>query len=265
MTIRDDSPNLRLRRRQFVRRRRSRLFPPVLTTMKLLPGNCLPTPITAILVLLLAAGNALPQSPAPKPRVPAGLDPGGTAVAVIGGGVDYTRAGMASRLARDGEGEIIGWDFVDRDNRPFDRCVLTSPDIDLCPTALAEVVLNPNSNIRLVVARVDGTRPPSIVEAIQMVANTPARIVFLAIEPPTYATLLREAARLNAATLFIAIGDTPDPSMAISSEWPENIVFTDTGRGGAVLAARAAALKARSPALDPAGLRAALTTVPIQR
>ena len=59
---------------------------------------------------------AFAQKPADKPRVPPGVDPGGVAVAIIGSGINYTRSrDRGKRLARDGEGEIIGWDFVDND------------------------------------------------------------------------------------------------------------------------------------------------------
>lgn len=223
------------------------------------------TLIAGLLIPLLAVGSALAQSPAPKPKIPAGRDPGGTPVALIGGGVDYTRAGIAMRLARDGEGEIIGWDFVDRDNRPFDHCVATAPDPGLCPTALAEALLTNSPSARLVVARADGARPQSFVDAVRMVARTPARIILVAIEPQFEVTLLREAARLNASTLFIALGAAPDPPAANSPDWPDNIVVAGSTQEGAVLTARAAELKSNFPALEPAGIRAKLAAEQPQR
>lgn len=61
------------------------------------------------------------QLPEPKkPPVPPGRDPGGVAVALIGTGIDYTLPAVARRLARDGEGELIGWDLQDEDRKPFD-------------------------------------------------------------------------------------------------------------------------------------------------
>src|SRR5215813_6387373 len=62
-----------------------------------------------------------------KPPVPPGRDPGGVAVALIGTGIDYTLPQVASRLARDGEGELIGWDLQDEDRRPFDRSKGSAP------------------------------------------------------------------------------------------------------------------------------------------
>ena len=78
-----------------------------------------PVPIlAAVLVIALAATGASAQSPA-KPKVPPGTDPGGTAIALIAHGVDYTDPEIAPRLARDGEGDIIGWDFIAGDNKPY--------------------------------------------------------------------------------------------------------------------------------------------------
>ena len=56
---------------------------------------------------------------ASEPKVPPGLDPGGVAIALLGDGVDYTKPELAKRLARDGEGDLIAWDFVDNAIRPY--------------------------------------------------------------------------------------------------------------------------------------------------
>lgn len=55
-----------------------------------------------------------------KPRVPVGIDPRGVRVAIIGTGVDYTVFSLAQRLARDGEGTLIGADFEAQDFLPFE-------------------------------------------------------------------------------------------------------------------------------------------------
>ena len=57
--------------------------------------------ISLIVALAAAAATAVA---APKPKVPAGLDPGGVTVAVIGGGVDYRSPNFARSRARCGEG-----------------------------------------------------------------------------------------------------------------------------------------------------------------
>lgn len=56
-----------------------------------------------------------------NPIVPDGTDPGGIRVVQIGTGIAYDRPEIASRLARDADGEILGYDFKDDDARPYDR------------------------------------------------------------------------------------------------------------------------------------------------
>src|SRR5262245_64323105 len=63
--------------------------------------------------------TARAQAQAKKPPLPPGRDPGGVAVALIASGVDYTLPEVARGLARDGEGDLIGFDSLDNDNRPF--------------------------------------------------------------------------------------------------------------------------------------------------
>lgn len=82
--------------------------------------------VAIAVALSCAAGPAL----ADNPKVPPEPDPGGVPVALIGGGVDYTRPEIAKRLARDGEGNIVGWDFVDDDIHPFTRDAQANSEAD---------------------------------------------------------------------------------------------------------------------------------------
>jgi hypothetical protein len=59
--------------------------------------------------------------------VPPGSPPAGVPVAVVDSGVNYTLAPVARRLARDGDGRILGWDYWDDDPRPFDSHPSRSP------------------------------------------------------------------------------------------------------------------------------------------
>jgi hypothetical protein len=91
----------------------------------------------------LAALSSLAMSAwAENPKVPPEKDAGGVPVALIGGGLDYTRPDMVKRLARDGEGNIVGWDFVDDDIHPFSRDeeanreaqqLLATPGVEIVP------------------------------------------------------------------------------------------------------------------------------------
>jgi hypothetical protein len=55
-----------------------------------------------------------------NPPVPPGADPAGIAVGQIDSGVNYLLPEIATRLARDPHGAILGYDYWDLDGRPFD-------------------------------------------------------------------------------------------------------------------------------------------------
>ena len=120
----------------------------------------------AFLLLVLAA-----PAWAQDPRLPAGKDPGGTAVVMMTRGLDYTRPEIAKLLARDGEGEMIGWDFVDNDNRPFVKGANTMADVALAQAAGAA------GGVRIVPVRIDPGDSVSLARAVVFAARTPARVV----------------------------------------------------------------------------------------
>ncbi|MEL6289045.1 MAG: S8 family serine peptidase [Pseudomonadota bacterium] len=155
----------------------------------------------------------------PEPRVPPGLDPGGIAVAHIDTGVNYTLPVISKRLARDGEGDIIGYDFEDDDLTPFDAApgrrsgssVGNIPSADgpsrirRHGTSVAAIILREAPTARLQPYRFAVQRPESFAEAIAQIAYTEARIVAMPLggyrreewEP------FRAAAAANPQLLFI--------------------------------------------------------------
>jgi hypothetical protein len=69
-----------------------------------------------------------------NPPVPEPAQPGETtadaqpvAVAMVDAGVNYLLPSIANRLARDGDGAILGFDYWDLDRRPFDSNPVRSP------------------------------------------------------------------------------------------------------------------------------------------
>ena len=55
-----------------------------------------------------------------NPPVPGGVESGAVRVALVDSGVNYLLPEIASRLARDADGALVGFDFWDLDARPFD-------------------------------------------------------------------------------------------------------------------------------------------------
>jgi hypothetical protein len=130
--------------------------------------------LSCVLALTLAATAAAQRK---KPPLPPGRDPGGVAIALLSTGIDYTVPEVARRLARDGEGELIGWDLPDKDNHPF-RPSGNGPapaEWGGDGTALVRAFGTPGR--RIVPVKIDPTDPRSLARAVAFVAQTPARIV----------------------------------------------------------------------------------------
>lgn len=217
-----------------------------------------------------------------KPKVVPGRDPGGVAVAVIGAGIDYRRTEVESRLARDGEGELIGWDFADNDARPFSG---DNADGRLVALALGEG----QGAGRLVVARVAPGRQDQIAAALRFARETPARIVLMLADPgrPLTVGQLAEAAQFLRPMLIVVPAHRVEGVAPVAGEERAGlIIVTAEGQAAATvpadvamaslagepggegvapddvaaarLVARARRVVAGEPGLDGAGLRANL-------
>ncbi len=86
-----------------------------------------------------------------NPPVPAGDDPDGVTIALIDSGVSYRLPMFVGRLARDGAGQVLGYDYWDMDDRPYDVDTSRSP---FFPghhgTRVASVLVREAPGIRLI-------------------------------------------------------------------------------------------------------------------
>jgi subtilisin family serine protease len=133
--------------------------------------------LAAIVLAFALCETALAQIAREKPPVPKGVDPGGVAIALIATGIDYTHPDIKDRLARDGEGEVIGVDLVDNDNKPYAATNLPENHDGAVDTLLARRILSTYRHARLVPVRVDPNDKVMLARALAFTAATPAKIV----------------------------------------------------------------------------------------
>jgi hypothetical protein len=139
--------------------------------------------VGSAILLALAVALARPAAAqrAADPRFPPAQDPGGLAVAILSTGFDYLQPSLARRVARDGEGEPIAWDFAANDPWPY----LPSPNETPSAhggdgTLLVRTLIDRSKErIRVVPIRVDPGRPITLGQAVAFAARTPARIVLV--------------------------------------------------------------------------------------
>lgn len=180
---------------------------------------------SSLATLLVALGTA--PAWAADPLLAPGRDPGGTAVAVITRGIDYTRPDLARVLARDGEGEAIAWDTVDGDRRPFAK---DDRETDFALAAARE------GAVRLVPVRTLPTDTASLAKAIAFAASTPARIVVVALEreapgdkevPGALPVVIAAAKRFEAVLFAISL-PTPTPEEKSAAAVTPNLALFDS-------------------------------------
>jgi subtilisin family serine protease len=117
-----------------------------------------------------------------NPPVPAHPDPGGLPVAIIDTGVNYLLPEINRRLARDPSGALLGYDFWDLDERPFDvhpRRSAFYPDRH--GTAIASIVLAEAEVARLLPYRYPRPDMSRLGDVIDHAASHGARIVNLSL------------------------------------------------------------------------------------
>lgn len=158
-----------------------------------------------VLAALLVATSSVCATA--KPRVPPGTDPGGLAIAIIGSGLDYTRPEIASRLARDGEGEPIAWDFHDMDRSPYEPAAAGAASAP--GTATAKALLAERPDARIVPLRVKGDGK-SLAGAAYFASKSPARMVLVTVastDRQDWQAFAEIASRRTDLLFVIAAGD----------------------------------------------------------
>jgi hypothetical protein len=188
-----------------------------------------------LLTALAAAAQGM------DPRVPPGRDPGGVAVALLSSGIDYTLPEIASRLARDGEGEIIAWDFIDNDNRPFDAGGGQTPPNrggDAADLVAQMTTAATHSRVRLIPVRVDPADAGALGRAVAFVARTPARVVAVPMwsdRAEDWELFRRAASHFTRLLFVVAAGDggrdvDREPVWPAAFKLPNVLVVTSATR-----------------------------------
>lgn len=188
---------------------------------------CLKHFLAAAAVFVLAA---VAEARTPKPRVPPGLDPGGIAVALIGGGIDYRRPEIIPRLARDGEGELIGRDVSEGDARPFSDADHDGP--------MGQRLAREAPDMRLVPVRVAAGRHDQVAAALRFVGDTPARIALIVIDPgaPLPLAGLAEASRHFSRMLLVVPARHVADAVSVLSDAERAGLLVVAGAGGSAIA-----------------------------
>lgn len=115
-----------------------------------------------------------------NPAVPDGTDPGGVTIAHIDSGVNYLLPTIAGSLARNEEGASLGFDYWDRDSRPFDSDTGRSPFFPIRHgTAVAHILLQEAPNTRLIPYRYPRPDMSRMQDAVTNAVENGARVIMM--------------------------------------------------------------------------------------
>ncbi|MGJ3261323.1 MAG: S8 family peptidase [Rhodospirillales bacterium] len=141
-----------------------------------------------------------------NPAVPDAADPGGVTVGLIDSGVNYTIEPFRNRLARDDEGKLIGRDFWDGDDRPFDIDTGRTPFFPLHHgSAVMSVLIREAPMVRVIPVRYPRPDMAKMADAVAWLADKGVRVVNLAMGSNSREEwqAFNEAARQHPRMLFI--------------------------------------------------------------
>ena len=179
-----------------------------------------------------------------NPPVPPHVDPGGLPVAIIDTGVNYLLPEINRRLARDPTGALLGYDFWDLDERPFDvnpRRSAFYPERH--GTTIAGIVLAEAPVARLLPYRYPRPDMSRLAMLIDHAASHGTRIVNLALtssDPAEWAAF-EQAARRHPETLFVVAAGNDNRDIDRYPEYPaalrlDNLIVVTAARADGHLA-----------------------------
>ena len=159
-----------------------------------------------------------------NPPVPPGApDTPGIRIAHIDSGVNYLLPDIADRLARDGDGAILGYDFRDDDATPFDLDFGRSPFFPIRHgTAVASVILSEAPDAALVPLRFPRHDMTKMGDVVRHAVAAGARVIAMPMgsnDPDDWATFLA-AARTASDVLFVVSAGNAGISVDASPQYP---------------------------------------------
>ena len=173
---------------------------------------------------LVAEGSEIPMNP----PVPTGVDPGGVPVALVDSGVNYLLPEIQSRLARESDGRMIGFDYWDMDHRPFDSHPARSVFFpQRHGTRTASIILREASSAKILPYRYPRPDMSRMHQLIAHIARSGARIVNMSLGSNNARDwdAFEGAARRHPHLLFIVSAGNNNRDIDIEPVYPASLTL----------------------------------------
>lgn len=181
---------------------------------------------------LLSDGTPEPLNPPVPPSGNRSGDSGKVRVAHIDSGVNYLLPAVADRLARDAGGGIVGYDYWDMDDRPYDLDTSRSPFFPVRHgTAVASILLREAPAAALIPFRYPRPDMNRMADIVEDIARAGARIAMMPLgsRRPDEWTAFAGAMRLHPDILFVVSAGNDSRDIDIDALYPavlelENVI-----------------------------------------
>ena len=173
---------------------------------------------------LVAEGAEIPMNP----PVPTGVDPGGVPVALVDSGVNYLLPEIQSRLARELDGRMIGFDYWEMDDRPFDSHPTRSVFFpQRHGTRIASIILREASSAKILPYRYPRPDMSRMHQLIAHIARSGARIVNMSLGSNTARDwdAFEGVARCHPELLFIVSAGNNNRDIDIEPVYPASLTL----------------------------------------
>lgn len=145
------------------------------------------------------------------PLLPVGADPGGVTVALVDSGVAYDLPVIEARLARDGTGRILGYDYWDMDPYPYDLDTAASPFFPRRHgTMVASVLIEEAPRVRLIpyrYPRPDMDRFSDLIEAADQAGASIVAMPMGSRDPGDWTAFLSAASQRTHMLFVVSAGN----------------------------------------------------------
>lgn len=186
-------------------------------------------------------GKTVVDEIALNPPVPLGKDPGGISVGIIDSGINYTLAPFNQHIARDPNGILIGKDYWDEDDRPFDVDTGRSPFFPLHHgSSVASVIIKEAPMARILPVRYPRPDMTKMADAVDLLASTGVVVINLAMgsnSEQEWAAFAEAAARHPKILFLVSAGNNgrnidSEPVYPASLPLSNTIVITSSETNG---------------------------------
>ncbi len=161
-------------------------------------------------------------------------------------------------MARDGEGELIAWDFVDNDRHPFAKSPNeTPPNWGGDGTAVVRKLIAGSTGKSVIVVRINPADPASLARALVFVSQTRAKVIVM---PMWSGTLAEWEPFQKAATHFSSLEIVVPQCEAATPEYPVYPAAFDLSNVRKVMPANATPGSLEDAIVEPCRQANAVTT-----